>query len=262
MKLGFIGAGNMAGAILLGGAHGANVYDVNVETMRRREQECGAVPFSSADALIRASDVILLAVKPNVAPSVLRENRAAFAGKVVISIVAGLTVATLKALLPAEARFLRVMPNTPAMAGAGMTALCMEHTLTDAEKAFAESLFNAIGRTVWLHEYQMDGAVGVSGSGPAYAFLFLEAMADGGVALGLSRQDAYLMAAQTLLGSAKLALESGKHPGELKDMVCSPAGTTIQAVRVLEEKGLRSAVMEAVIAAGEMSAAMSKEGAK
>lgn len=262
MKLGFIGAGNMAGAILLGGAHGANVYDVNAETMRRREQECGAVPFSSADALIRDSDVILLAVKPNVAPSVLRENRAAFAGKAVISIVAGLTVATLKALLPAEARFLRVMPNTPAMAGAGMTALCMEHTLTDAEKAFAESLFNAIGRTVWLHEYQMDGAVGVSGSGPAYAFLFLEAMADGGVALGLSRQDAYLMAAQTLLGSAKLALESGKHPGELKDMVCSPAGTTIQAVRALEEKGLRSAVMEAVIAAGEMSAAMSKEGAK
>lgn len=134
MKLGFIGAGNMAGAILLGGAHGANVYDVNAETMRRREQECGAVPFSSAEALIRASDVILLAVKPNVAPGVLRENRAAFAGKAVISIVAGLTVATLKALLPAEARFLRVMPNTPAMAGAGMTALCMEHTLTDAER--------------------------------------------------------------------------------------------------------------------------------
>ena len=258
MKLGFIGAGNMAGAILMGGAHGANVYDVNEAVTRRREKECGAVPFDSADALIRNSDVILLAVKPNVAPQVLRENRQAFAGKAVISIVTGLTVQALTALLPPDARFLRVMPNTPAMAGAGMTALCLEHTLSPAEKAFAETLFGAIGRTVWLHESQIDGAVGVSGSGPAYVFLFLEAMADGGVALGLSRQDAYTMAAQTILGSAKLALESGKHPGELKDMVCSPAGTTIQAVRVLEEKGLRSAVMEAVIAAGNTSAAMSK----
>lgn len=259
MKLGFIGAGNMAGAILLGGAHGANIFDVNEALMRRREAECGAVPFSSAAAMIRQSDIIVLAVKPNVAPDVLRENREALSGKAVISIVAGLTIQALTELLPPDARFLRVMPNTPALVGEGMTAMCSEHTLTPGEAEFAEKLFASIGRTVWLHEYQIDGAVGVSGSGPAYVFLFLEAMADGGVALGLSRQDAYLMAAQTLLGSAKLALETGRHPGDLKDMVCSPAGTTIQAVRTLEEKGLRSAVMEAVIAAGEMSAAMSKE---
>jgi len=259
MKLGFIGAGNMAGAILLGGAPGAHIFDVNEALMRRRAEECGAVPHSSADSLIRECDIILLGVKPNVAPTVLTQNREAFSGKAVISIVAGLTCKRLAELLPPDARALRVMPNTPALVGAGMTALCCEHSLTQEEADFAASLFESVGRVVWLHEYQFDGAIGVSGSGPAYAFLFLEAMADGGVALGLTRADAYTMAAQTLLGSAKMLLETGKHPGELKDMVCSPSGTTIDAVRTLEAGGFRSAVTEAVVCAGEKSAKMSKE---
>ena len=258
MKLGFIGAGNMAGAILLGGAHGAHIYDVNAALMETRREQCGAVPHKDIPSLAAECDVIVLAVKPNVAPDVLSANRAAFSGKAVISIVAGLTSEKLGELLPEDARFLRVMPNTPALVGAGMTALCMENNLTKEEAEFAETLFNSIGRTVWVHEYQMDGAVGVSGSGPAYAFMFIEAMADGGVALGLSRQDAYKMAAQTLLGSAKMVLETGKHPGELKDMVCSPAGTTIDAVRTLEKEGFRAAVMDAVICAGEKSAKMAK----
>lgn len=262
MKLGFIGAGNMAGAILMGGAHGAHIYDVNAALMEMRREQCGAIPHASVTDLAGECDVIVLAVKPNVAPQVLRENRDAFANKAIVSIVAGLTGAKLRALLPETARFLRVMPNTPALVGAGMAALCLENTLTPEEAEFAEALFESIGRTVWVHEYQMDGAVGVSGSGPAYAFMFIEAMADGGVALGLTRQDAYKMAAQTLLGSAKMVLETGKHPGELKDMVCSPAGTTIDAVHMLEKNGFRSAVMDAVICAGEKSAAMAKEADK
>ena len=137
------------------------------------------------------------------------------------------------------------MPNTPAMVGEGMTALCVNELVTEKETALAVKLCDTFGKTEVIPEHLMDAVVGVSGSSPAYVFMFLEAMADAAVADGMPRAQAYKFAAQSVLGSAKLMLETGKHPGELKDMVCSPAGTTIQAVRVLEEKGLRSAVIEA-----------------
>ena len=143
------------------------------------------------------------------------------------------------------------MPNTPALVGAGMTAFSRECTFTDEEKTRAEEYFSAVGRLVWVEEKQIDAVVGVSGSGPAYAYMFIEAMADGGVAAGLPRAQAQELAAQTLLGSAKMVLESGLHPGALKDMVCSPGGTTIAAVRSLENDGMRGAVINAVIEAAK-----------
>ena len=257
MKLGFIGAGNMAGAILLGGAHGANVYDVNAETMRRREQECGAVPFSSAEALIRASDVILLAVKPNVAPGVLRENRAAFAGKAVISIVAGLTVATLKALLPAEARFLRVMPNTPLLVSEGATAVTRGAHATDEDLAYAKELFACLGLACVVDEADMDAIGAVSGSGPAYVAALIEALRDGGVAEGLDAELAEKLALQTVLGTARLMTETGRGAEETRIAVCSPGGTTLAALAAMEEGGftesLKAGVAAAVVRSKELA---------
>lgn len=256
MKLGFIGAGNMAGAILQGalaqkvlGAADVHIFDVNRARMEQLRADFGVLMHDRCEDLIAACDVLLLAVKPNVVAKVLSQNRAALSGKALISIAAGWTVGMLKAELDAGTRLLRVMPNTPALVGCGMTAFSKSHTLSEVEARFAEDLFRALGRLSWVEEYQMEAVIGVSGSGPAYAYLFIEAMADGGVACGLPRAQALEFAAQTLLGSAKMALESGKHPGELKDMVCSPAGTTIEAVRSLERDGFRGAVLEAVLAA-------------
>ena len=165
--------------------------------------------------------------------------------QIFISIAPGKTLQWLGEHLGEKTKVIRTMPNTPAMVGEGMTALCVNELVTEKETALAVKLCNTFGKTEVIPEHLMDAVVGVSGSSPAYVFMFLEAMADAAVADGMPRAQAYKFAAQSVLGSAKLMLETGKHPGELKDMVCSPAGTTIQAVRVLEEKGLRSAVIEA-----------------
>ena len=174
------------------------------------------------------------------------------------SIAAGVASESLKAWLPDSARVLRAMPNTPAMVGAGATALCEDTaTFTEEEKAWVKELFDQVGKAIWVPERLMDAVVGVSGSGPAYVFLFIEAMADGGVRMGLPRATAMELAVQTVLGSAKLCAESGMHPGALKDMVCSPGGTTIEAVAELEKRGLRASVIEAVRACAEKSANLS-----
>jgi pyrroline-5-carboxylate reductase len=201
--------------------------------------------------------VLILAVKPNILEKVVKEAGEALCGKAVISIAAGWTSKMLQDLMPA-CRILRVMPNTPALVGEGMTAMSKAHTLTAEESLLAERIFSSFGRAVWVEEYMMEAVIGVSGSGPAYAFMFIEAMADGGVLKGLPRKTAQEIAAQTLLGAAKMVLESGMHPAELKDMVCSPGGTTIEAVRRLEEKGMRSAVMEAVAASADKAESMKK----
>ena len=166
-------------------------------------------------------------------------------GQIFISIAPGKTLQWLGEHLGMHTKVIRTMPNTPAMVGEGMTALCVNELVTEKETELAVKLCDTFGKTEVIPEHLMDAVVGVSGSSPAYVFMFLEAMADAAVADGMPRAQAYKFAAQSVLGSAKLMLETGKHPGELKDMVCSPAGTTIQAVRVLEEKGLRSAVIEA-----------------
>lgn len=260
IRLGAIGAGNMATAVLCGAvassvlkSGNAGVFDIADAAALALADKCGAKVFPSAGALVEWADVILLAVKPNAVQNAIAGID--FSGKSVISIVAGLHSDALSGQLMGTAvRILRVMPNTPLLVGAGATALAMPCNLQPDELGFAEALFGSLGKTVKIEERYMDAVTGVSGSGPAYVYMFIEAMADAGVQHGLSRGNAQLLAAQTVLGAARMVLETGEHPGALKDAVCSPGGTTIDAVAALEACGLRSAVFRAVDAAVEKCA--------
>lgn len=262
--LGFIGCGNMASAIVAGVSGkflpAGHIFACakHFDALCERAPKLGLTPRKTAAEVAQESSVVVLAVKPNVVRSVIEEAGAALEGKAVLSIAAGVASESLKAWLPDSARVLRAMPNTPAMVGAGATALCEDTaTFTEEEKAWVKELFDRVGKAIWVPERLMDAVVGVSGSGPAYVFLFIEAMADGGVRMGLPRATAMELAVQTVLGSAKLCAESGMHPGALKDMVCSPGGTTIEAVAELEKRGLRASVIEAVRACAEKSANLS-----
>ena len=252
--IGFIGAGNMGGAIcgaLVGSGlfAGADIF-VYDKAANKAEELASARGVKCADMQTAAgADFVLLAVKPNVLYGVIDDIKP-FVGKdaVVISIAAGQSVAKIETAFSREVKLMRVMPNTPALVGEGMSALCPNKTLAAHADEVGEvvKIFESLGKAEIVGENLMDAVTGVSGSSPAYVFMFIEALADAAVMAGMPRDMSYTFAAQSVLGSAKLMLETGKHPGELKDMVCSPAGTTIEAVRVLEEKGLRSAVIEAV----------------
>ncbi len=266
-QVGLIGAGNMGSAILHGVVADGSiraaqlmVYDTNQKKTSDLANELPGLRVAlDGNDLARQCDVIVLAVKPQFMLGVIDGIRNSLNGKAVISIAAGWTVAMLAdALDGTGAAYLRVMPNTPAMVGEGMTALCDDSTFSKEDFAFTKSLFDALGRTVVLPERLFDGVTAISGSSPAYVFMMIEAMADAGVKEGLPRACAYEMAAQAVLGSALMVLSSGTHPAALKDAVCSPAGTTIDAVEVLEKKGFRSAIMEAMAACAEKSRAMSK----
>lgn len=266
-RVGFIGAGNMGSAILRGMLDAGYVKASQVavcDTSRRKleelSQEMPNVTFCDAAVdLAEQVDMIVLAVKPHYMAGVLSDIQEALEGKAVISIAAGWTVAMLEeALQGTGATYLRVMPNTPAMVGEGMTALCDDSTFSKEDFAFAKGIFDAVGRTVILPERLFDGVIAISGSSPAYVFMMLEAMADAGVKEGLPRSCAYEMAAQSVLGSALMVLQSGTHPASLKDAVCSPGGTTIEAVEELERKGFRAAIMDAMNACAEKSRQMSR----
>ncbi len=265
MKLGFVGVGNMASAIIKGvvktgalAASDLHVYDINAVKATQMAEKMGINRYADCERMIQASDMVLMAVKPHQLKQVIAQNAEHLAGKAVISIAAGWTMDMLTDAVPRDVRVLRVMPNTPALVGEGMTVMSRDTTFNDAERDQAERIFHALGRVLWVDEHQMEAVTGLSGSGPAYGYIFIEAMADGGVSQGLTRPQALEMAAQTLLGAAKMVLESDLHPGELKDMVCSPSGTTIAAVRELERKSFRSVVIEAVIAASERAGEMNK----
>ena len=195
---------------------------------------------------------MILAVKPKFYEEVITQVRDQVrAEQIVVSIAPGKTVKWLEGLFEKPVKLVRCMPNTPALVGEGMTGMCANDRLTEEERNEVCTILEGCGKVEQVEEGLMDAVVSVSGSSPAYVFLFIEAMADAAVADGMPRAQAYRMAAQAVLGSAKMVLETGKHPGELKDMVCSPGGTTIEAVRVLEEKGMRSAVIEAMKACTE-----------
>lgn len=266
-RIGFIGAGNMGSAILRGimAADYLRQTDVAVCDMSRRKMEelsrelPGVTYTESAQELAEMCEMVILAVKPQYLRDVIDDIREVIHGKAVISIAAGWTVAMLEdALEGTEATCLRVMPNTPAMVGEGMTAICDDTTFSHEDFAFAKGIFDACGRTVILPERLFDGVIAISGSSPAYVFMMIEAMADAGVKEGLPRTCAYEMAAQALLGSALMVLQSGTHPASLKDAVCSPGGTTIEAVEMLERRGFRAAIMDAMDACAEKSRMMSK----
>ena len=260
MKFGVIGFGNMGGAIVRGALkrgtlkkEDINVFDILV--IRNSEaEELGLHVCADDEALCAESDIILLAVKPQQMEEALGMCKKALKGKAMMSIVAGVTIERLKkAIDGSKPRILRLLPNTPALVFEGAFGLCKETDFTDDEKGFAVKLYESIGIVEWVKEYDIDAICGLSGGGPAYAAMFIEALADGGVKQGLTRPVAMKMAAQTVLGTAKLILETGMHPGALKDMVSSPAGTTIEGVEALEEGGMRAAVIKAVVAATDRS---------
>ena len=261
MKLGIIGFGNMAEAIL--GGILANDFikkeDVTAsgkdEAMLAKASEKYGIGVETDNKKVVAdADVILLSVKPQIMADVIAEIKdVCTSDKLVISIAAGKTKQWIEDAFGGSRKIVRCMPNTPALVGEGCTGICFSDSVDEKEKQLAIQMFSCVGKAQEVPEKLMDVVVGVSGSSPAYVFMFIEAMADAAVEMGMPRKQAYDFAAQAVMGSAKLLLETGKHPGELKDMVCSPGGTTIAAVRVLEEKGMRAAVMDAVIKCIERS---------
>ena len=255
MKLGFIGSGKMATALVQGVVQAGVIAreDIAVSdavaAAADKLASAASVAVRTNDELAAASDALVLCVKPNDALAALRSVRERLPDKLVVSIVAGLPIAKLQEAAGAAARIIRVMPNTPALIQRGAAAYSLGTTATQADSEFAARMLGAVGLAVCVKEELLDVVTGLSGSGPAYVYLMIEALADGGVRCGLPRPIAQALAAQTVLGSAKMVLETGDHPGLLKDRVCSPGGTTIEAVAVLETNGFRSSLIEAVTAA-------------
>jgi pyrroline-5-carboxylate reductase len=259
LRIGFVGAGKMATA-LARGLIGAGVVtpadvmasDPAAEARARFGQQVGAATTAQNVEVARFAQVIVLAVKPDQVRAALHEIRPALTPEhVVISVAAGVRIAALEAELGSGIRVIRVMPNTPALVGAGAAAFALGHHARPEDAALAQRLFSTVGSVFQLKEPLLDAVTGLSGSGPAYAFLIIEALSDGGVAEGLPRDVATALAAQTLLGAARMVLETGLHPGALKDMVTSPGGTTIEGLQALERARVRSALMLAVRRAAE-----------
>jgi pyrroline-5-carboxylate reductase len=257
--IGFLGAGKMAAALARGflnakliKANQLVAADPFSAARNQFSDETGAKTVAANLEAARAATVLILATKPDQAAAALAEISSAFTqNQLLISIAAGVTLAKLEAALPAGARIIRVMPNTPALVGAGGFALGKNATAADGE--LAKKLLSAVGIALQVKEPLLDAVTGLSGSGPAYVYQFIEALSDGGVAAGLPRDIATKLAAQTVMGGAKMVLETGQHPGVLKDQVTSPGGTTIEGLHELEKGKLRATVMSAVRSATEKS---------
>lgn len=264
MKIGFIGLGNMATAII-GGllregtvlADGTAVTAADLigsakteATRQAKATQFGIAVTADNREVAEAADVLMLAVKPQFFLEVIAEIRGAVnENTLVISIAAGLTLECIAALFGRDEntmRLIRCMPNTPALVNAGCTAVCLGAGATEDDGALCLALMESFGRAIVIPERLMDAASAVAGSSPAFVFMFIEALADGAVEAGMPRAQAYEFAAAAVAGSARLVLETGRHPGDLKDMVCSPGGTTVEGVKALEQRAFRAAAMEAV----------------
>ena len=261
LKIGFLGAGKMAGALAKGvlnaklvKASQLTAADPDEVARGHFAQETGAKTVAANVEAAKAANVLILATKPDQVAAALAEISGAFTGKhLLISIAAGVTLAKLEAALPAGARVIRVMPNTPALVGAGTSGFAAGKNASGADAQLAQKLLSAVGVALQVKESLLNAVTGLSGSGPAYVYQFIEALSDGGVAAGLPRDIATKLAAQTVLGGAKMVLETGIHPGQLKDQVTNPGGTTIEGIHELEKGKLRATVMNAVRAATEKS---------
>lgn len=260
MKVGFIGAGNMAQAMIGGMLKNGLLEkeDIIASSATQKTADKVAKEFGIKTTLdnkeVAKADILILAIKPVYCQEVIDEIRELIQEhQLIVTIVAGKSLAWLESAFGRKIKLIRTMPNTPALVGEGITALCPGDMVSQEEITQVCELFRGFGKAEVIKENLMDAVVAVSGSSPAYVFLFIEAMADAAVAEGMPRAQAYQFAAQSVLGSAKMVLETGKHPGELKDMVCSPAGTTIAGVCKLEEKGFRSSVMECMKACADKS---------
>ncbi|MGK2906229.1 MAG: pyrroline-5-carboxylate reductase [Desulfuromonadales bacterium] len=265
-KIGFIGGGNMAEAfikgLLKGGFPAEDIlFSEPNETRRQMMEGRYAVTCAANNMdLVTGSDIVVLATKPQILDKVLEDIVGVFDDrKLLISILAGITTTRLEAGLGGKSRVVRAMPNTPALAGQGAAALCPGKYIDQENRRVAQHLFETVGIALWVEEGQMDAVTGLSGSGPAFVYTFIEAMTAGGVQEGLRLDVAHALAVQTVAGAALLVQTTGEHPALLREKVCSPAGTTISAIRVLEERGLRAMMMEAVGAATARSRELGKE---
>jgi pyrroline-5-carboxylate reductase len=267
--VGFVGTGNMAEALIRGLVQSKMVEAGQIVASHPREERrlelatrYGIEAVAANVEVARRADILVLTVKPQVLPRVLGEIEAdAKAGALVISIAAGVPMAVVEARLP-RVRVVRAMPNTPARVGAGATAIAAGGHATAEDLAAAKRIFDSVGITVTLEESQLDAVTGLSGSGPAYIFLIIEALSDAGVKVGLSRNVSQALAAQTVFGSAKMLIETNEHPGRLKDMVTSPGGTAIAGLHTLEAGGLRTTLMDAVEVATRRSRQLGEAAAR
>lgn len=261
MKLGFIGCGNMASAIMGGilknGLMEATDIigaDVFAPSREKAKENLGIQIAESNREVVEKADMFVLSVKPQFYAEVITEIKDIVKeSQVVITLAPGKTLAWLEEQFGKPVKIVRTMPNTPAMVLEGMTAACPNEYVTKEELEYALTILKSFGEVEVVTEKMIDAVVAVSGSSPAYVYMMIEAMADAAVAEGMPRNQAYKFAAKAVMGSAKMVLETGKHPGELKDMVCSPGGTTIEAVKVLEKTGFRSSLMEAMEVCAEKS---------
>ncbi len=263
-KIGFIGCGNM-GSSMLGGLINkgfAKKEDIIVstrseESKERLESKYGVLGVLKNIDVVNKSDILILAVKPYMYKDVLNEVKSSLRkDQIIISIAAGIDLCDLHEIIGDDFKIVKTMPNTPALVGEGMSAICPNKNISKDELNYVCSMFEAFGSYEILDEKDFHAFIALCGSSPAYVFMFIEAMADGAVKLGIPRNKAYKMAAQSVLGSAKMVLETKEHPGVLKDMVCSPGGTTIEAVCELEDKGLRNAIIKAMDKCAEKSKSM------
>ena len=265
-QIGFIGGGAMAESIIRGILKAELVMpsqiivnDISSQRLAYLSNSFAISTTLDTQAIVKQSDILFLTVKPQVISGVI-DTIAPLVTKntIVVSVAAGVTIDTLQSKM-SEVPIIRVMPNTSVAVGEGMSAIALGKYATEAVSEPVAEVFASVGRVVTVSENSMDAVTGLSGSGPAYAFVIIDALADAGVRVGLSRQTSILLAAQTLLGAAKMVLETNEHPAKLRDMVTSPGGTTITGVHVLEQKGVRAALIDAVVAATDRSIEMGKQ---
>lgn len=267
LKIGFIGAGRMAQALSKGFSNSGLVKvgnmmcsDVNQQMLDSIAESVGIGTTTDNLEVVKSSDVIVLAVKPHLVSTVLKDvAKLIHMNHLIVSIAAGITIQQMEKVLPPGTRLIRVMPNTPALVQCGASIFSCGSNTCAEDEILIQQLFSSIGFCAQLPEKYLAAVTGLSGSGPAYGFMAVEALADGGVKMGLPRDVAQKLAAQTLMGAAKMVLDTGKHPGELKDAVCSPGGTTIAAVHHLETHGFRAALIGAVEAASKRSQEMAED---
>lgn len=265
-KLGFIGCGNM-GKAMIGGILKAKIFspenimvaDIDENNLSEAKKAYNINTTTKNTDVAKIADILILSIKPNIYSKVIDEIKDYIKDDVIIvTIAAGINLQKTEQLFGRQIKIIRAMPNTPALVGEGMTALCPNSKVSKQELQDIINIFESFSKTEVVKETLMNIVTSIAGSSPAYVYMFIEAMADGAVLDGMPREQAYKFAAQTVLGSAKMVLETGLHPGQLKDMVCSPGGTTIAAVAALEKEGFRNAVISAVKACTRKSIEMSK----
>jgi pyrroline-5-carboxylate reductase len=266
MTFGFLGFGKMASALIEGmlkagccGAGDIVVINRHPESAVDDVKKLGIRYATSARAVVDQTDAVILGTKPADSLQLLKDVRQYLDGKLLISVAAGVNIDRLQEASGHRTRVIRAMPNTPSLIGKGATAYALGDHATTADAEIAEKVFSAVGIVYRVRESALDAVTGLSGSGPAYVFTFVEALADGGVMMGLPREVALELAVQTVYGSALMIRETGQHPAELREMVASPGGTTMAAIEVLEERGLRHTIMSAVRAASERARELGRD---